>query len=279
MNSDKHSILSILYIVCMLQYILCGILLVLKYKYDLSKNKDNNNLKISYSSFFSIKKFDIISIPIISSWLIHAVCIIFPWIIYGIYFGIGHVLSIISWVGLGLYLCEKRHPNMHTMQFIMICMSAFCVSLPYLFSGNTILDLSIDVNTLTQHSKILYDNFYIFLLHFLCMNITYAILIWICVHIFIMISLEKNLHNPQQHTYKFLHKCPPLLHMQSILKQRLYVLWYFMTFVIITGIYLWVKEDLSYITHKIIFSLCSWVLFLVFLYKKYKSGISSKKTM
>ena len=262
LDFDKHNLICALYITCMLQYICCALLLILRYK------NNNNN-----------QKFDIISIPILFSWLLHGFCIILPWIINGIYFGIGHVLSIISWVGLGLYIYEKRHPNMQTMQFIMICMGAAFVSLPYFFKSIVILDTSINTGNFGKYSNILVQNFYIFLSHFIFINSTYGILTWICVHIVIMIFLEKNLHNPHKYSYKFLYKCPPLLHMQEILKQRLYVLWYFMTFVIFTGIYLWIQEDLSYITHKIIFSLISWLIFLYFLHIKYKNGINSKKTI
>ncbi len=265
MNFDKQSILFILYLLCMLQYVCCAATLVLRYK---------TNSNIDYNISLD-NKFDIISIPIILAWITHGFCIIFPWLNYGIYFGISHILSILSWVGLGLYIYEKRHPNMQTMRFIMVCMSAFCVCLPYFFTGIEILSLTNNSYKLS----ILTENYYVFLGHFLFMNISYAILIWVCIHILIMIPLEKNLHNPQKYSYQVLQKCPPLLYMQLILKQRMYVLWYFMTLVIASGIYLWIKEDLSYITHKIIFSLISWIVFLLFLYKKYKNGISSKKTM
>jgi len=217
----------------------------------------------SFFTYFKYKSNKDYNFYILIPWLLHAVSIILTWK-NGIYFGFAHSLSIMSWTGVGLYLLEKKHPNMKSMEFGMLILNAILVLLPLWFTGTKI--------SLAEQNNL------VFMLHFITMNFTYGIVFWICLHIGIIKTLENHLHNPNSNLSKYITNFPPLMHMHKILIQRLNILWLCMTFVILTGLYLYLSEDIKHITHKIIFAIISWLTFSWFLWKKKTSGINSKKT-
>ncbi len=220
----------------------------------------------------------------------HATLIVLTWYSKGIHFGFSHTLSIMACSGFGLYLYEKKYANIRNMQYSMLIMGLLCVSLPYAFIGQPLTEYySVDNN------KIMYIMYIILrIIHFIGMHVTYAILMWIIIHIVIMVFIENKL-NGKDLKYKFEHsllkqlsELPSLAHMYLILHKRLYILWICMTLVLITGIsiYLYLyyffnfgQKAMHIISHKTIFSVLAWLIFSVFLYQKHTYGLNSKQTI
>jgi ABC-type uncharacterized transport system permease subunit len=246
--------LLILNILCFCAYLSCLTLLV----YFNHKNKYN---KIHHL--------------LVCAWFMHALLIVFTWFSNGIYFGFAHTLSIMACSGVGLYLYEKKYTNnMQSMQLVMVYMALICVCLPYVFVGQANIHLN---------NGLIYT--IIRIIHFVGMHVTYAILMWIIIHIVMIILFEKKLHGATI-KYKFAHNLfkqlnalPSLSHMYLILNKRLYILWICMTIVITTGLYLSLQQHAMHISHKIVFSVIAWIGFSIFLYKKYTLGLSSKQTV
>ncbi len=249
---DLSKTYFIYYLACCIFYIVTSILAIFK----------NHNIKIINNK--------IILLP----WLFHFILIAHS-SSTGLNLSLISSLSIILWVGLGLYLSENQYNDIPILKPAILLFSGIIIMASYYTYNNTLHNIA----QLNSKSLVL-------IIHFISMNITYALLFWLCLHIFIAKTAYKYLHNPQNSTVKikkYIKNLPPLLKMEQITMQRLNGLWLFMTLVILTGISLYFFNSshiqLGYASHKIFFSLICWVAFSWFLWQKNTIGISNKNTV
>lgn len=199
----------------------------------------------------------------LNHWMRYALLIplaLHAWILYqsiladgGLRFGLGNAVSSIVWLTAFIYWTLGFFNRLQGLQSLMApiaMVAAIAILLPLIFPSSRLLD-----NTELPAFKA----------HLLGAMLAYSLLTIAAFHASLMIVVEKHLHHPAGHSV--LINMPPLLVMEKLLFQIIWVGFFLLTITLISGTFFSneVFGQPFTFTHKTFFGVVSWSVFAALL--------------
>ena len=187
----------------------------------------------------------------------------------GFIFGFAQDLSLIAWVGLAFYWFQSWFLPISSLRWLAILFALVCSLLPSLFPGTLISPRAVS------------DPW--FKGHFIVATIAVGLLSLAAMHAMLMSVQDRALHRqlaiiPNSRVAHWLEDLPPLMTMESLLFNLLYVGFALLSLTVFSGLLfsqtLFGKPLLF--DHKTIFALVSWFLFAGLLLARWRVGLRGR---
>ena len=187
----------------------------------------------------------------------------------GFVFGFAQDLSLIAWVGLAFYWFQSWFLPISSLRWLVILFALVCSLLPNLFPGTLI------------SPKAVSDPW--FKGHFIVATIAVGLLSLAAIHAMLMSVQDRALHRqlaiaPNGWIAHWLEDLPPLMTMESLLFNLLYVGFALLSLTVFSGLLF--SQTLFgkplVFDHKTIFALISWFLFAGLLLARWRVGLRGR---
>jgi ABC-type uncharacterized transport system permease subunit len=187
----------------------------------------------------------------------------------GFVFGFAQDLSLIAWVGLAFYWFQSWFMPISSLRWMALLFAFACTLLPNLFAGTLI------------SPKAVADPW--FKGHFVVATIAVGLLSLAAMHAILMSVQDRALHRqlaivPNSRVAHWLEELPPLMTMESLLFNLLYVGFALLSLTVFSGLLfsqaLFGKPFVF--DHKTIFALISWFLFAGLLIARWRVGLRGR---
>ncbi|OIN00804.1 ABC transporter permease [Polynucleobacter sp. QLW-P1DATA-2] len=187
----------------------------------------------------------------------------------GFIFGFAQDLSLIAWVGLAFYWFQSWFLPISSLRWLAILFALVCSLLPNLFPGTLI------------SPKAVSDPW--FKGHFIVATISVGLLSLAAMHAMLMSVQDRALHRqlaivPDSRLSHWLEDLPPLMTMESLLFNLLYVGFALLSLTVFSGLLF--SQTLFgkplVFDHKTIFALISWFLFAGLLLARWRVGLRGR---
>ena len=187
----------------------------------------------------------------------------------GFVFGFAQDLSLMAWVGLAFYWFQSWFLPIASLRWFCVALAAVCAYLPDLFPG-TLLS-----------ARAVSDPW--FKGHFIVATISVGFLSLAAMHAMLMSVQDRALHRqlavtPNSRVALWLEGLPPLMAMESMLFNLLYVGYALLTLTVFSGLLF--SQTLFgkplVFDHKTVFALISWLLFGGLLLARWKVGLRGR---
>ena len=187
----------------------------------------------------------------------------------GFVFGFAQDLSLIAWVGLAFYWFQSWFLPISSLRWMALLFACICTLLPNMFPGTLI------------SPKAVSDPW--FKGHFIVATIAVGLLSLAAMHALLMSVQDRALHRqfafvPNSRAAHWLEELPPLMTMESLLFNLLYVGFALLTLTVFSGLLfsqaLFGKPFIF--DHKTIFALISWFLFVSLLIARWRVGLRGR---
>lgn len=187
----------------------------------------------------------------------------------GFVFGFAQDLSLIAWVGLAFYWFQSWFLPISSLRWMALMFAMICAFLPGLFPGVLI------------SPKAVADPW--FKGHFVVATVAVGLLSLAAMHAMLMSVQDRALHRqlaiiPNSRFAHWLEELPPLMTMESILFNLLYVGFALLSLTVFSGLLF--SQTLFgkplVFDHKTIFALISWFLFAGLLIARWRVGLRGR---
>ena len=187
----------------------------------------------------------------------------------GFVFGFAQDLSLIAWVGLAFYWFQSWFLPISSLRWMALMFALVCAFLPNLFPGVLI------------SPKAVSDPW--FKGHFVVATVAVGLLSLAAMHAMLMSVQDRALHRqlaiiPNSRFAHWLEDLPPLMTMESLLFNLLYVGFALLSLTVFSGLLF--SQTLFgkplVFDHKTIFALVSWVLFAGLLLARWRVGLRGR---
>ena len=187
----------------------------------------------------------------------------------GFVFGFAQDLSLIAWVGLAFYWFQSWFLPISSLRWLAVLFALVCSLLPSLFPGALI------------SPKAVSDPW--FKGHFIVATISVGLLSLAAMHAMLMSVQDRALHRqlaivPDSRVAHWLEDLPPLMTMESLLFNLLYVGFALLSLTVFSGLLF--SQTLFgkplVFDHKTIFALVSWFLFAGLLLARWRVGLRGR---
>jgi ABC-type uncharacterized transport system permease subunit len=187
----------------------------------------------------------------------------------GFVFGFAQDLSLIAWVGLAFYWFQSWFLPISSLRWMALMFALICAFLPSLFPGVLI------------SPKAVSDPW--FKGHFVVATVAVGLLSLAAMHAMLMSVQDRALHRqlaiiPNGRLAHWLEDLPPLMTMESLLFNLLYVGFALLSLTVFSGLLF--SQTLFgkplVFDHKTIFALVSWVLFAGLLLARWRVGLRGR---
>ncbi|MBU3564586.1 inner membrane protein YpjD [Polynucleobacter sp. MWH-HuK1] len=187
----------------------------------------------------------------------------------GFVFGFAQDLSLIAWVGLAFYWFQSWFLPISSLRWMALMFALICAFLPNLFPGVLI------------SPKAVSDPW--FKGHFVVATVAVGLLSLAAMHAMLMSVQDRALHRqlaiiPNSRFAHWLEDLPPLMTMESLLFNLLYVGFALLSLTVFSGLLF--SQTLFgkplVFDHKTIFALVSWVLFAGLLLARWRVGLRGR---
>jgi ABC-type uncharacterized transport system permease subunit len=187
----------------------------------------------------------------------------------GFVFGFAQDLSLIAWVGLAFYWFQSWFLPISSLRWLVLFFALICSALPALFSGILISPTAVS------------DPW--FKGHFIVATISVGLLSLAAMHAMLMSVQDRALHRqlaiiPNSRVAHWLEDLPPLMTMESLLVNLLYVGFALLSLTVFSGLLFsqaLFGKPLVF-DHKTIFALISWFLFAGLLVARWRVGLRGR---
>lgn len=187
----------------------------------------------------------------------------------GFVFGFAQDLSLIAWVGLAFYWFQSWFMPISSLRWMALLFAFACTLLPNLFAGTLI------------SPKAVADPW--FKGHFIVATIAVGLLSLAAMHAILMSVQDRALHRqlaivPNSRVAHWLEELPPLMTMESLLFNLLYVGFALLSLTVFSGLlFSQALFGKSFVfDHKTIFALISWFLFAGLLIARWRVGLRGR---
>lgn len=187
----------------------------------------------------------------------------------GFVFGFAQDLSLIAWVGLAFYWFQSWFLPISSLRWMALVFALVCSLLPSLFPGTLI------------SPKAVADPW--FKAHFVVATVSVGLLSLAAMHAMLMSVQDRALHRqlaiaPNSRAAHWLEGLPPLMTMESILFNLIYVGFALLSLTVFSGLLF--SQTLFgkplVFDHKTIFALISWFLFAGLLIARWRVGLRGR---
>jgi ABC-type uncharacterized transport system permease subunit len=187
----------------------------------------------------------------------------------GFVFGFAQDLSLIAWVGLAFYWFQSWFLPISSLRWFILCFALICSIFPVVFSGTLI------------SPKAVSDPW--FKGHFIVATIAVGLLSLAALHAMLMNVQDRSLHRQlsvvaNSRIAHWLEDLPPLMAMESLLFNLLYVGFALLSLTVFSGLLF--SQTLFgkplVFDHKTIFALISWFLFAGLLVARWRVGLRGR---
>ena len=187
----------------------------------------------------------------------------------GFVFGFAQDLSLIAWVGLAFYWFQSWFLPISSLRWMALMFAMVCAFLPNLFPGVLI------------SPKAVSDPW--FKGHFVVATVSVGLLSLAAMHAMLMSIQDRALHRqlaiiPNSRLAHWLESLPPLMTMESLLFNLLYVGFALLSLTVFSGLLF--SQTLFgkplVFDHKTIFALVSWILFAGLLLARWRVGLRGR---
>jgi ABC-type uncharacterized transport system permease subunit len=187
----------------------------------------------------------------------------------GFVFGFAQDLSLIAWVGLAFYWFQSWFLPIASLRWLVLMFALICSILPVLFSGTLISPIAVS------------DPW--FKGHFIVATISVGLLSLAAMHAMLMSVQDRALHRqlsivPNSQIGHWLEDLPPLMTMESLLFNLLYVGFALLSLTVFSGLLF--SQTLFgkplVFDHKTIFALISWFLFAGLIIARWRVGLRGR---
>jgi ABC-type uncharacterized transport system permease subunit len=187
----------------------------------------------------------------------------------GFVFGFAQDLSLIAWVGLAFYWFQSWFLPISSLRWLAVLFALVCSLLPSLFPGTLISPRAVS------------DPW--FKGHFIVATISVGLLSLAAMHAMLMSIQDRALHRqlaivPNSRVAHWLEDLPPLMTMESLLFNLLYVGFALLSLTVFSGLLF--SQTLFgrplVFDHKTIFALVSWFLFAGLLLARWRVGLRGR---
>lgn len=187
----------------------------------------------------------------------------------GFVFGFAQDLSLIAWVGLAFYWFQSWFLPISSLRWLAVLFALICSLLPSLFPGTLISPRAVS------------DPW--FKGHFIVATISVGLLSLAAMHAMLMSIQDRALHRqlaivPDSRVAHWLEDLPPLMTMESLLFNLLYVGFTLLSLTVFSGLLF--SQTLFgrplVFDHKTIFALVSWFLFGSLLLARWRVGLRGR---
>ena len=190
----------------------------------------------------------------------------------GLIFGFAQDLSLIAWVGLVFYWFQSWFLPIASLRWLATLFALVCSLLPNLFSGAII------------SPKAVSDPW--FKAHFIIATISVGLLSLAAMQAMLMSVQDRALHrqlavNPNSRLSHWLEDLPPLMTMERLLFNLLYVGFVLLSLTVFSGLLF--SQALFgrplVFDHKTVFALLSWMLFAGLLFARWQVGLRGRSAI
>ena len=187
----------------------------------------------------------------------------------GFVFGFAQDLSLIAWVGLAFYWFQSWFLPISSLRWMALMFAMICAFLPTIFPGTLI------------SPKAVSDPW--FKGHFVVATVSVGLLSLAAMHAMLMSVQDRALHRqlaiiPNSRFAHWLEDLPPLMTMESLLFNLLYVGFALLSLTVFSGLLF--SQTLFgkplVFDHKTIFALVSWFLFAGLLIARWRVGLRGR---
>jgi ABC-type uncharacterized transport system permease subunit len=187
----------------------------------------------------------------------------------GFVFGFAQDLSLIAWVGLAFYWFQSWFLPISSLRWMALMFALICAFLPTVFPGTLI------------SPKAVSDPW--FKGHFVVATVSVGLLSLAAMHAMLMSVQDRALHRqlaiiPNSRFAHWLEDLPPLMTMESLLFNLLYVGFALLSLTVFSGLLF--SQTLFgrplVFDHKTIFALVSWFLFAGLLIARWRVGLRGR---
>ncbi|MBU3540684.1 inner membrane protein YpjD [Polynucleobacter sp. UB-Tiil-W10] len=187
----------------------------------------------------------------------------------GFVFGFAQDLSLIAWVGLAFYWFQSWFLPISSLRWMALMFALVCASLPNIFPGTLI------------SPKAVSDPW--FKGHFVVATVSVGLLSLAAMHAMLMSVQDRALHRqlamiPNGRLAHWLEDLPPLMTMESLLFNLIYVGFALLSLTVFSGLLF--SQTLFgkplVFDHKTIFALVSWFLFAGLLIARWRVGLRGR---
>ena len=187
----------------------------------------------------------------------------------GFVFGFAQDLSLIAWVGLAFYWFQSWFLPISSLRWMVLMFALICAFLPTVFPGTLI------------SPKAVSDPW--FKGHFVVATVSVGLLSLAAMHAMLMSVQDRALHRqlaiiPNGRLAHWLEDLPPLMTMESLLFNLLYVGFALLSLTVFSGLLF--SQTLFgkplVFDHKTIFALASWFLFAGLLIARWRVGLRGR---
>ncbi len=187
----------------------------------------------------------------------------------GFVFGFAQDLSLIAWVGLAFYWFQSWFMPISSLRWMAVLFALICAFLPTIFPGTLI------------SPKAVSDPW--FKGHFVVATVAVGLLSLAAMHAMLMSIQDRALHRqlaiiPNTRFALWLEDLPPLMTMESLLFNLLYVGFALLSLTVFSGLLF--SQTLFgkplVFDHKTIFALVSWFLFAGLLIARWRVGLRGR---
>jgi ABC-type uncharacterized transport system permease subunit len=187
----------------------------------------------------------------------------------GFVFGFAQDLSLIAWVGLAFYWFQSWFLPISSLRWLVLFFALICSALPAIFSGTLISPTAVS------------DPW--FKGHFIVATVSVGLLSLAAMHAMLMSVQDRALHRqlaiiPNSRVAHWLEDLPPLMTMESLLFNLLYVGFALLSLTVFSGLLFsqaLFGKPLVF-DHKTIFALISWFLFAGLLVARWRVGLRGR---
>ncbi len=187
----------------------------------------------------------------------------------GFVFGFAQDLSLIAWVGLAFYWFQSWFLPISSLRWLALIFAMICAFLPTVFPGALI------------SPKAVSDPW--FKAHFIVATMAVGLLSLAAMHAMLMSIQDRALHRqlaiiPNSRPAQWLEDLPPLMTMESLLFNLLYVGFVLLSLTVFSGLLF--SQTLFgrplVFDHKTVFALLSWILFAGLLIARWRVGLRGR---
>ena len=192
------------------------------------------------------------------------------WLLYndvfsgGFNFGLLNALSAIFWLTLLIYWLANLKNQLHSLQAFVLPPAALFALFPGFFAQSQVMP--------DASAKL-------FIVHIAIALLAYSLFTFAALHALLMTIAERSLHNKP--TMFKLPNFPPLLVMETLLFRVITIGFVLLTLTLISGM-LFSEEIFGkplQFSHKIVFSIASWLIYGWLLFGRYQYGWRGKKAI
>ena len=190
----------------------------------------------------------------------------------GFVFGFAQDLSLVAWVGLAFYWFQSWFLPISSLRWLVLLFAMICSALPAIFSGTLISPTAVS------------DPW--FKGHFIVATISVGLLSLAAMHAMLMSVQDRALHRqlaiiPNSRIALWLEDLPPLMTMESLLFNLLYVGFALLSLTVFSGLLFsqaLFGKPLVF-DHKTIFALISWFLFAGLIVARWRVGLRGRSAV